>query len=90
MGPFGSKSVTTTTALIDSDDGLMVVFEAPMGLYGRNEWRVVDSPDGKGLLLREENVLTGVTILMPFVLMTKKESHRELAARFVDKLRERP
>ena len=59
-----------------------------MGLYGKNQWRVVPGEDGKGLVLKEEATLTGVIFLMPFVLMTKKKSHSELAASFVKKLEE--
>jgi hypothetical protein len=89
FGPFSSKNVTTTSAFIDTDDGLIIVFQAPMGLHGRNQWRVVPAGDEKGLVLREEARLTGVALLMPFVLTTEKKSHTELGARFSRKLEER-
>jgi len=88
IGPFGSNNVTTTSAFIDTDDGLIIVFQAPMGLYGKNQWRIVPAEDGNGLVLREEARLTGLALLMPFILMTERKSHTELGARFSQKLGE--
>jgi hypothetical protein len=93
MGPF-SSSITTTSALIDTEDGLTVVFQAPMGLYGVNIWKVLKTsahgPEAgewkDGLVLREENELTGPRILMPFVLSTKQSSHEECGLAFVKRL----
>jgi hypothetical protein len=87
MGPFKS-SVTTTSAFIDTGDGITVVFQAPMGLYGVNVWKVVKTSNGgkEGLVLREENELTGPRILMPFVLSTKKSSHEECGLAFAKRL----
>jgi len=75
FGPFGSSSITTTSASIDTDDGLIIVFHAPMGLHGRNQYRVIATEDGQGLVLHEEAKLTGISLLMPFVLGKEKESH---------------
>ncbi|KAE8444721.1 hypothetical protein EG329_014281 [Mollisiaceae sp. DMI_Dod_QoI] len=75
FGPLGSSSITTTSASIDTDDGLIVVFHAPLGLHGRNQYRVIATEDGQGLVLREEAKLTGISLLMPFVLGKEKESH---------------
>jgi hypothetical protein len=86
IGPFGSNNITTTSAFIDTDDGLIIVFQAPLGLHGRNQWRVVPTEDKQGLVLREEARLTGVALLMPFVLMTERKSHTEQGARFSRKL----
>ena len=88
FGPFGSKNVTTISAFIDIEDGLINVFQAPLGLYGRNQWRIVPSEDGGGLALLEEATLTGLAPLMPFIMMTKKTSHAELGAVVVKKLQE--
>lgn len=89
FGPFGSSSITSRTADINADDGVIIVFEAPMGLYGRNRYRVVDAEDGKGLVLREEAKLTGLSILMPFVLSTEKESHAKHRQSVADELERR-
>lgn len=93
MGPF-SSSVTTTSAFIDTEDGVTIVFQAPIGLYGVNVWKVVKtSAHGPtagewedGLVLKEENELTGPRILMPFVLSTKQSSHEECGLAFARKL----
>jgi len=91
MGPF-SSSVTTTSAFVDTEEGVTVVFQAPLGLYGVNVWKVVKSEnemEGKeGMVLKEENELTGPRILMPFVLSTKKSSHEEVGLAFAKRLEE--
>jgi hypothetical protein len=89
FGPFGSRDVTTTSAFIDTEDGLIIVFQAPMGLHGRNQWRIVPSEDGKRFALLEEAKLTGFAPLMPFIVMTEKKSHTELGTAFARKLEEK-
>jgi hypothetical protein len=89
MGPFGSSSVTITSAFVDTDDGIIIVFQAPMGLHGRNQWRVVPDVDGVRVIVREEARLTGFALLMPFILMTEKRTHTEILAKFSRKLEER-
>jgi hypothetical protein len=67
------------------------VFQAPMGLYGVNTWKVVRSIGEGGkedLVLREEAELTGPRLLMPFVLATERESHKALGLAFARKLTE--
>ena len=89
FGPFGSSDVVTTSAFIDTDDGLIVVFQAPMGLYGKDQWSIVDEGDGEGsLVMAEESQMTGFAPLMPFVASTKKQSHTEVGVAFVTKLEE--
>lgn len=64
-----------------------------MGLYGVNTWKIVRSIDeegNEGLVLKEEAELTGPRILMPFVLATEKESHKELGLAFARKLTNLP
>ena len=89
IGPFGSNNITTTSAFIDTDDGLIIVFRAPLGLHGINQWRVVPAEDRQGLVLREEARLTGLALLMPFILMTERKSHAEQGVRFSRKLEDR-
>ncbi|KAF8863866.1 hypothetical protein BDZ45DRAFT_797760 [Acephala macrosclerotiorum] len=77
MGPF-SSTVVSRSAAIDTEDGVIVFFEAPMGLYGKNQYRVVKKDgEGGGLVLREEAKLTGYSILMGFVLGQEGKSHGE-------------
>jgi hypothetical protein len=73
---------------VKTDDGIITIFQAPMGLHGRNSWRIVESEDGRGLVLLEEATLTGPMVLMPFIMMTEKKSHAELGARFARELKE--
>ncbi|CZR58080.1 uncharacterized protein PAC_07970 [Phialocephala subalpina] len=76
MGPF-SSTVISRSATIDTEDGVIVFFQAPMGMYGKNQFRVVKDGQGKGLVLREEAKLTGYSVLMPFVLGTEEKNHGE-------------
>ncbi|KUJ06838.1 uncharacterized protein LY89DRAFT_790220 [Mollisia scopiformis] len=75
FGPFGSTSITSKSAYMDADDGVIATFQAPMGVSGRLRYRVVATDDGKGLILREEAKITGVSVMMPFILGTEKENH---------------
>ena len=60
---------------MNTDDGIIAVFQAPMGIHGRNQYRVVDAFDGTGLVLREEAILTGPRLLMPFTMGQEREQH---------------
>lgn len=79
MGPF-SSTVVTTSALVDTEDGLVVVFQAPLGLHGVNRFSIVS--EGEGLVLREEARLIGFRLMMPFVVRTELESHGEAGRAF--------
>jgi hypothetical protein len=50
---------------------------------------VVPGEDGEGWVLLEEATLTGLMVLMPFVMMTQKRAHAELGARFARELEAR-
>jgi hypothetical protein len=77
----------TTGAFIDTEDGLILVFEAAMGIHGRNTYQILEK--GEGLVLREEARMTGFSLMMGFVMGTKKKSHDELAEAFIKKLEDR-
>lgn len=85
IGPF-TNNIVTTSGFIDIDDGTIIVFHAPMGLYGQNTFHVVDT--GEGNVLREEARLTGFRLMMPFVMKTEKKSHGEAGQAFARKLGE--
>ncbi|TVY46780.1 hypothetical protein LOCC1_G002120 [Lachnellula occidentalis] len=85
MGPFTS-TVVTTSAFVDTDDGLIIVFQAPLGLHGVNRFRVVSEGEGGGLVLSEEARLVGFRLMMPFVVKTELESHGEAGRAFGRKL----
>jgi hypothetical protein len=88
FGPFGSSDVTTTSAYVDVEGGSIIVFQAPIGLYGKNEWTVVPAVDGQGFVLVEEVTMTGFAPLMPFIVSTEKQSHTELGLKLAQKLAE--
>ncbi|KAL2062334.1 hypothetical protein VTL71DRAFT_6600 [Oculimacula yallundae] len=95
LGVFGaSTTIVTHSAFVDTDDGMYVVFQAPMSLNGWSKWSVVEAEgegEGaggarKGLRIREESNLTGLRFLMPFVVGTEKESHKEFQRNFAKRL----
>lgn len=86
LGPFGRRDVTTTSAFVDTEDGLIIVFQAPMGLHGKNQWKIIPAEEGEGFVLVENATLTGFAPLMPFIIGTEKQSHAELGANFAQKL----
>lgn len=64
------------------ENGVVIVFQAPMGLHGNNVWRV-EGEEG-GLELVEEAELTGLGVLMWFVMRTERKTHGEQARRVVE------
>lgn len=88
MGIFGTSTIITHSAFVNTDDGMIVTFQAPMSLNGWSRWSVVKTEsEGKaGLLLREQATLTGLRFLMPFVVGTEKESHKEFQLNFAKRL----
>jgi hypothetical protein len=93
LGAFGNSNVVTKSAFFNLEDGLAIVFQAPMGLHGKNVWRVMEAETeseagtGKrGLVLVEEATLIGLTPLMPFIMLSDGKSHAEQAANFARKL----
>lgn len=60
-----------------------------MGLHGKNQWKIIAAEEGEGFVLLEEANLTGFAPLMPFIVMTEKQSHTELGAKFAEKLGEK-
>jgi hypothetical protein len=86
LWPVGSRNIVILSGFCDTEDGLVTVFQAPLGLRGKNHYRVVSVKDGQGLLLIEESELTGLALFMPFVMKTFKASHEELMDRFIRKL----
>ena len=57
-----------------------------MGLHGHNLYRVVETEDGNGLVLREEAKLQGLVFLMPFVMGQEKEAHTKHRASVAEEL----
>ncbi|KAL5325058.1 hypothetical protein ACEPPN_006180 [Leptodophora sp. 'Broadleaf-Isolate-01'] len=90
MGIFGTSTIVTHSAFVNTDDGMIVTFQAPMSLNGWSRWSVVtmESENGgnEGLLLREQSTLTGLRFLMPFVVGTEKKSHKEFQLNFAKRL----
>lgn len=88
MGIFGTSTIVIHSAFVNTEDGMIVTFQAPMSLNGWSRWSVVRTEnEGKaGLLLREQATLTGLRFLMPFVVGTEKESHKEFQLNFAKRL----
>jgi hypothetical protein len=89
MGPF-SQTSTTPSAFIDTEDGLIIVYQAPMGICsGVDRFILISMEGGDGLTLLEESVITAFAPMMSFIAGTKKGSHTEVGASFGKKLLEK-
>jgi hypothetical protein len=77
MQPFKEAVVRTTSAFIDTDDGLIVVFQAPRGFHGIYQWRVYSREDALGWQVQEEATFTGFALLMPCILREEKNTRTE-------------
>jgi hypothetical protein len=86
--PFGpwSSEIVTRVALINTEDGLVLLYQAPMGQHGTDQWRIIPADDGDGLVLVEKSIMSGFALLMPFAAGTKKQSHTEIGEAFIKKL----
>lgn len=89
--------------MTDTASGLETVVHAPMGITSHVSWQVVLSGDMEGevkddarqgnvedsrFVLVETAEVRGNTILLGFVRLTMRNSHEELARRFVSRLEE--
>jgi hypothetical protein len=80
MRPLKAAIVTTTSAFIDTDDGIIIVFQAPRGFHGRYQWRVFSREDALGWAVQEEATLTGFALLMPYILRGEENTRTERLA----------
>ncbi|KAK0105339.1 hypothetical protein ONS96_004734 [Cadophora gregata f. sp. sojae] len=88
MAFLGANTFITHSAFVNTEDGMIVVFQAPMSLNGWSRWSVVktENEGDAGLLLREQATLTGLRFLMPFVVGTEKKSHKDFQLNFAKRL----
>ncbi len=89
MGPWTSE-IVSQSAFVDTEDGMYVIFQAPMGSSGWSRWSVVkNEEEGKeGLVLREEATLSGYRFLMPFAVGQHKEAHKKYQLDFAKLLQD--
>jgi hypothetical protein len=80
MRPLNAAVVTTTLAFINTDDGLIVIFQARRGYHGIYQWRVYSRKDALGWQVQEEATFTGFALLMPCILREEKNTRSERLA----------
>jgi len=88
MRPLKAPIVTTTSAFIDTHDGVIIVFQAPRGFHGIYQWRVFSREDALGWSVREEATLTGCALSMPYILREEKRIRTLRLARVSRELEE--
>jgi hypothetical protein len=88
MRPLKAPIVTTTSAFIDTHDGVIIVFQAPRGFHGIYQWRVFSREDALGWAVREEATLTGCALSMPYILREEKRIRTLRLARLSRELEE--
>jgi hypothetical protein len=80
--------VTSQSAFVDTEDGVIIVFQAPLGLHGHNRWRIVNDDQSGRLMVIEEANLQGPLLLMAFTVTTEQKAHGEQRRRYVEKAKE--
>jgi hypothetical protein len=88
MRPLKAAIVTTTSAFIDTHDGIIIVFQAPRGFHGIYQCHVFSREDALGWAVREEATLTGFALLMPYILRGEENTRMERLASLSRELKE--
>lgn len=89
--PWGlyDQTVVSQSCAIDTEEGILVAFQTPMGIRGVNRYSVVEAGGGGGLCLREEARLTGPRVLMGFTMGTERVNHQKHREAVVEEMERR-
>jgi hypothetical protein len=79
---FVPDSITYETSMQCTDDGLVSITHAPMGVHSVTTWMVREGDDG-GLVLDERGMVTSNRMLMGFIKTTLQGSHEKLVKDFM-------
>jgi len=84
---FVPESITYETSMQKTDDGMIAITHAPMGVSSVTKWLVRDAgKQGEGLVLEEIGKVQSNRMLMTFIKTTISGSYEKLANDFVIKL----
>lgn len=84
---FVPESITYETSMQKTDDGMITITHAPMGVSSVTKWVVRDAAkQGEGLVLEKKGKVQSNRMLMTFIKTTISGSYEKLANDFVAKL----
>ena len=79
---FIPDTITYETSLQNTEDGMISITHAPMGVNSVTRWAVMEPVEGKGLVLEKTGKVTSNRMLMTFIKTTLQESYEKLARDF--------
>jgi len=84
---FVPDSITYNSSMQDTEDGLVSITHAPMGVHSVTTWVVREIGEGgEGLVLEERGNISSNRLLMGFIKTTLQDSHEKLVKDFVAEL----
>jgi hypothetical protein len=84
---FVPESITYETSMQHTDDGMITITHAPMGVSSVTKWVVRDAAkQGEGLVLEKKGKVQSNRMLMTFIKTTISGSYEKLANDFVETL----
>jgi len=83
---FIPESITYESSLQNTDEGMISITHAPMGVHSITRWFVRDADDGQGQVLEKRGTVTSNRMLMGFIKTTIQGSYEKLADDFVAEL----
>ncbi|KUJ22054.1 uncharacterized protein LY89DRAFT_638216 [Mollisia scopiformis] len=82
---FIPESITYETSMQNTEEGMISITQAPMGVQSVTRWTVTEKP-GEGLVLEKRGKVTSNRMLMTFIKTTIQGSYEKLANDFVIEL----
>jgi hypothetical protein len=79
---FIPDTITYETSLQNTENGMISITHAPMGVNSVTRWTVTEPVEGQGLVLEKTGKVTSNRMLMTFIKTTLKESYEKLANDF--------
>lgn len=83
---FIPESITYETSMQNTEDGMITITHAPMGVHSVTKWVVREGKEGEGLVLEKTGKVTSNRMLMGFIKTTIQGSYEKLARDFVVEL----
>jgi hypothetical protein len=79
---FIPDTITYETSLQNTENGMISITHAPMGVNSVTRWTLMEAEEGQGLVLVKTGKVTSNRMLMTFIRTTLQESYEKLAKDF--------
>ena len=86
---FIPDTITYETSLQNTENGMISITHAPMGVNSVTRWTLMEAEEGQGLVLVKTGKVTSNRMLMTFIRTTLQESYEKLANDFAAALEKR-